>query len=67
MGIAELPACDSAALKSRLYDEYHIEVPIIRWHERPFVRVSVQGYNSPQDLDALVSALEALLPSCGGG
>lgn len=30
MGITALPACDPAVLKSLLYDEYRIEVPIIQ-------------------------------------
>jgi isopenicillin-N epimerase len=62
MAIAPLPPSNLEVLKSRLYDEYKIEVPLIQWQEKQFVRVSVQGYNSRQDLDALVSALKVLLP-----
>lgn len=53
MGIAVLPACDPAVLKSLLYDEYRIEVPIIQWQDRQFIRVSIQGYNGPSDVEAL--------------
>jgi isopenicillin-N epimerase len=62
MGIAPLPNSDLILLKRRLYDEYKIEVPLIQWEDRQFIRVSVQGYNTEEDIDILVSALEVLLP-----
>src|SRR5215208_268587 len=62
MGIAPLPNCDVAILKSRLYDEHKIEVPLIQWQGRQFIRVSIQGYNSQEDVDELMHALEVLLP-----
>ena len=55
---APLPAStDVQKLKSWLYEEHCIEVPIIDWRGRKFVRVSIQGYNSRRDVDALVQAL----------
>lgn len=67
MGVAPLPPeTDLVALKTRLYDEYCVEVPIIEWNGRKFVRVSVQGYNMPDDLDALYTGLRALLPQVQG-
>lgn len=62
MGIAPLPRSDLPTLKSRLYDEFKIEVPLTEWHDGHFIRISIQGYNSQQDVDALVDALEILLP-----
>lgn len=62
MGIAPLPSSNLAVLKSRLYDEHKIEVPLIQWQDKQFVRISVQGYNSQEDIDALVNALNVLLP-----
>lgn len=62
MGIAPLPQSNLGVLKSRLYDEYKVEVPLIQWQNRQFVRVSVQGYNSQEDLDGLIKALQILLP-----
>ena len=63
MGIAPLPAnTDIAALKIRLYAEQRVEVPFIDWNGRKFVRISVQGYNTQGDLDALHDGLQSLLP-----
>jgi isopenicillin-N epimerase len=62
MAAFPLPACDAAALQQRLYDEYRVEVPIFEWGGRQFVRVSVQGYNTADDVEALVRALSTLLP-----
>lgn len=61
MAAIPLPELDIARLKSRLFDEYRIEVPVYRWEGRPFLRVSVQAYNSPADIEALVFAMETLL------
>lgn len=62
MATIPLPPCDAEELKQRLYDEYGVEVPIITWGRREFVRVSVQGYNTQEDVVALVAALRDLLP-----
>ena len=64
MAALPLPPCNPAALKARLWDEHLVEVPIVTWGGRQFIRVSVQAYNSPSDIDRLVAALEALLPEC---
>ena len=39
-----------------------MEVPVIEWNGRQFVRVSIQGYNTTKDVEAPVDALVALLP-----
>jgi isopenicillin-N epimerase len=62
MGVAPLPPCDLVALKRRLYDEFRIEVPVFPWQDRQFVRISIQGYNTREDVDTLVKALHNLLP-----
>lgn len=63
MGAAPLPNVDTLKLKARLLAEYRVEVPLVEWHGRHFVRVSVQGYNSQADCDALLHGLENLLPN----
>jgi len=62
MGIAPLPRVNPDQLKKRLYKEYKIEVPIIDWHDRQFIRISVQGYNSGADIEILINALTELIP-----
>lgn len=61
MAAFPLPRCDTELVKRRLYDEFHIEVPIVTWNERPLVRVSLQGYNTPADVGVLTGALRAIL------
>jgi isopenicillin-N epimerase len=63
MAVAPLPdGIDAKALKRRLYDEYRVEAPVTGWDEKRFLRVSFQGYNTRDDLEAVVTALENLLP-----
>lgn len=52
---------DPERFKAQLYDAYRIEAPIITWRGRHLIRISVQGYNSQSDIDALLRALTALL------
>jgi isopenicillin-N epimerase len=59
-----LPISDGAAgdaLKRRLWEEYQVEVPIVEWQGRFFVRVSIQAYNSASDVDRLLDGLAHLL------
>jgi isopenicillin-N epimerase len=54
-------AIDPKNLSSRLYENYRIEVPFQSWNEHNFLRLSFQGYNSPDDAEALINALRILL------
>ena len=62
MGIAPIPNSELVLLKTRLYDEYKVEVPLIQWQDKQFIRISVQGYNTQDDIDVLIGALKELLP-----
>ncbi len=63
MAVAPLPrAVDLPALKNQLYETHHIEIPLIQWVDRQFIRISVQGYNTQADIDRLLAALQTLLP-----
>jgi isopenicillin-N epimerase len=48
-------------LQRQLWDEYQIEIPIVDWQDQRFVRISIQAYNTPRDVDRFVSALTAIL------
>lgn len=62
MAIAPLPSsADLVTLKSRLYDAYRVEVPLTQYQEQKFVRISVQGYNTQEDVDRLLVGLKELL------
>ena len=62
MAIVPLPRCNMVELKTRLYDEFKIEIPLTQWQDRQFIRISIQGYNTREDVDALMDALNVLLP-----
>lgn len=61
MATVPLPPCDGPALKARLYDEFRVEVPVMEWQGRQYLRVSIQAYNTRQDVDRLTGALRVLL------
>lgn len=56
-----LPGDNANDVTRRLVDDYCVEVPAIMWNGQPMIRVSVQGYNTTADIDALVSGLSAVL------
>ena len=56
-----LPECDVVAVKERLYDEYRIEIPVGRFEDQCFMRLSVQAYNSAEEIDILFAALKTIL------
>ncbi|QBD74673.1 aminotransferase class V-fold PLP-dependent enzyme [Ktedonosporobacter rubrisoli] len=60
MCIIEVPAGDVQVLQRSLREEWHIEIPVVSWGGRRFVRLSLQGYNGPADIERLRSALQSI-------
>lgn len=56
-----LPDCDLAQLKTRLYAEYRIEIPVGAFMGRCGLRLSVAAYNTVDDIEHLLSALGDLI------
>lgn len=48
-------------VQRRLYDDHAIEIPCLEWNGIKLMRLSVQGYNSERDLEALVKAMRDIL------
>jgi isopenicillin-N epimerase len=64
MAAAQLPAgTDIGLLKTRLYEQFGVEVPFVHWNGRKLIRVSVQGYNTAADIDTLLDGLRSLVRS----
>jgi hypothetical protein len=61
MFAVELPAGSVEKLGTRLWDEFSVEVPLVRWGGREFFRVSIQAYNGPGDIANLENALREIL------
>jgi len=47
-------------LHRRLFEEFSVEIPTMFWNGRATIRISVNGYTEPWEVDRLVEGLEAL-------
>ncbi|GAB4419740.1 MAG: aminotransferase class V-fold PLP-dependent enzyme [Anaerolineales bacterium] len=52
---------DIDSFKETLYEVFHVEIPLLEWDDKQWMRISVQGYNTQADLDALLAAIKKLL------
>jgi isopenicillin-N epimerase len=48
-------------LKRRLWDDFQVEVPLHEWQGWRLIRVSLQAYNAPRDVERLLGGLSHLL------
>ena len=56
----KLPTQDAARIKSILFNQYQIEVPVMQHGADVYLRYSIQAFNSQEDLDKLYDALVAI-------
>ncbi|MGD9711426.1 MAG: aminotransferase class V-fold PLP-dependent enzyme [Thermomicrobiales bacterium] len=56
-----VPVEDPLPLKTRMYDEFRVELPHVFWNGQSFLRASFQAYNDESDIDRLIDALSACL------
>jgi isopenicillin-N epimerase len=61
MEAVEIPQCDDDAVKMALFEQYSIEALVRNWGDRSILRVSIQGYNTRQDVERLLDALPRVL------
>jgi isopenicillin-N epimerase len=52
-----IPECDAPAVHLKLFETHRIEIPVFKWQDRCIARVSVQGYNSRDQMTLLIRAL----------
>jgi isopenicillin-N epimerase len=61
MFTAPLPPCDPQVVKERLYNDYKIEVPVMTFKDRQYVRVSFQAYTTREEGQKLLAALQEII------
>jgi len=61
MASIPLPIEDADTFKRTLMEKYHIQVPVFRWQGKTYLRYSIQGYNSEDDLEKLLIAVKEIL------
>lgn len=55
-----IPKCNVDHVKTQLLKKFNIEIPVIKWKNRCFVRISIQIYNSKSELIKLTQALKKI-------
>lgn len=60
MSLIPLPSCDGPRLKARLFEDFHIEIPVTDFAGKNYLRVSCNLYNDEGDIEALMGALKAI-------
>ena len=44
----------------KFYLKYKIQLPFIEWNDKTLFRISIQAYNSKNDINVLLNALDDL-------
>ncbi|WP_281298148.1 aminotransferase class V-fold PLP-dependent enzyme [Flavobacterium limnophilum] len=61
MASISVKTSNPAALKELLFNKYKIEIPVMPLNGNYFIRYSINGYNSQEDLDILYKALQDII------
>ncbi len=56
---------DIKTLKEMLFNEQKVEIPVIQFKEKTYVRMSLNGYNTEEDIQILEKALLKILQRSG--
>ena len=48
---------DPIKLKDIFINDYNIEIPIMKWENKILMRISINGYNTKEDVDRLLNVL----------
>jgi len=59
--MSSIPLPGSAQDYKMLWEDHQIVVPVLEWNEQALVRISIQAYNAPRDVDRLVNALQTIV------
>ncbi|RYY56945.1 MAG: aminotransferase class V-fold PLP-dependent enzyme [Chitinophagaceae bacterium] len=57
---AEVKTSEPEKLKQHLYEEYKIQIPVMRQGDKVYLRYSINGFNSQADLDTLFNAIHGI-------
>ena len=49
---------DLLADQTEFYSKYKIQIPIFKWNDKEFFRISIQAYNTKEDISRLLEALD---------
>ena len=60
MSAIEVKCTDSIQLIKKLYEDFKIVVPIVKWENKMLLRFSIQAYNSMEDIEKLIFAMKKL-------
>jgi isopenicillin-N epimerase len=58
MSSVEFPFSDPLKNQMEFYARYKIQIPFWNWHDKTIFRISIQAYNSKQDIYMLIDALK---------
>lgn len=58
MQLRSIPIPGKAEDYKEMWERYKIVIPIMNWNGHTLTRISIQAYNTPQDVERLVNALQ---------